>query len=95
MNKVFSKVQLAVKKKFSPKFKQEQIDVVTKLTTGKVVVELAEEALAVATTDLTNAEVKLEKKEEEYIKAEVELKYASINKDLRKKDFDTVADVLK
>ena len=95
MANVFSKVQVAVKKKFSPKYRQEQIDVVTQLVTGKKVLDLAETALEVATTSLTSAEAELEKKQEAHAKAVVALESANISKNLRRKDFDTVVEILK
>lgn len=87
-------IKLAIQKRLPRKFREEQIDVVTKLTTGKGVKDLAEEALDIATENLTDAEGQFEEKEIAHEKAKVELESANIAKNLRKKDFDTVAEVL-
>ena len=89
------KATFSMRKKFSPTIRQSQIDVVTKLTTGRVVLELAEEAKDVATTKLVVAETDLDKKADKLDKAKVEHESAVITKNLRRKDFDTVADLLK
>jgi len=86
---------LVIRKPFSPAIRQSQIDTVTKLTTGKDVLELAEQALEVAGESLQTAETDLGEKAEELKKAQTAHTQAVVVKDLREKDFDTVVDVLK
>jgi len=81
--------------KKTPRHKEEQIDVVTELTTGKSLKELAEEALSVATGNLSHAEFDVEETQHEYEKAKVELECARITRELKRKDFDSVAEILK
>jgi hypothetical protein len=87
-------IKLAIQKKFGRRYKEEQIDVVTKLTTGKAVKDLAEDALGIATEKLTDAEFNLGEKEAALEEAQTEHRAAAIDTNLRKKDFNTVADIL-
>jgi hypothetical protein len=94
VNKVKELIR-TVRKPFSPALRQAQIDVVTKLTTGKNVLALAEDALDIAGDTLADADGVLKTKSDELAKAQVAHRLATTTKNLREKDFNTVEELLK
>ena len=88
-------IKSTILSKVSPRLQKQHVDVVTRLTTGKGILDLAEEALNVATDHLADAEKSLKKKTEAHRKAQVALEAANTTRNLRQKDFDTVRNILK